>query len=270
MKKNILFVILFVVLSLSYLFRLDELLVKHFTFFSTLKSAYLEQYISISQTLKNHFEQEKIIEELKAQNLELKEYKILYNTVQTQLNTLKEFLINVEIPQTKTQIELVRVLSYVDYNDFTKVWLDKKPKNDKILGLISENYAAGIAVNYNGKSVGLLNGNQSCTYAVFIGENKSPGIVTAKENSNDLEVKFIPIWSNINEGDEVVTSGMDNIFFEGLKVGKVLEVKEEASMKMATIKPYANVLKKKYFYIYNDNSQEEISEDSQAQNQQVQ
>ncbi|MCT7557315.1 rod shape-determining protein MreC [Aliarcobacter butzleri] len=71
------------------------------------------------------------------------------------------------------------------------------------------------------------------------------------------KVKFIPIWSDINIGDEVITSGMDNIFFEGLKVGKVLEVSEQANMKVATIKPYVNALKKKYFYIYNDNYQQE-------------
>lgn len=255
--KHLLFVILFVALSLSYLFRVDELLVKHFTFFSNLKSAYIEKYIDISEFFKRHFEHEKKIKELEAQNLELKEYKILYNTVETQLNTLKDFLIHIEIPETKPQIELVKVLSYVDYNDFTRVWLDRTPKDEKILGLISENYAAGIAVNRNGKSVGLLNGNKDCTYAVFIGESKSPGIITAGKDATELEVKFIPIWSDINKGDEVVTSGMDNIFFEGLKVGRVLEVTEQASMKIATIKPYVNALKKKYFYTYIDNNQKE-------------
>ncbi|MFW3375458.1 rod shape-determining protein MreC, partial [Aliarcobacter butzleri] len=200
----------------------------------------------------------KKIKELEIQNLELKEYKILYNTVETQLNTLKEFLIHVEIPEVKPQIELVKVLSYVDFNDFTRVWLDKTPQDEKILGLISENFAAGIAVNRNGKSVGLLNGNKDCTYAVFVGESRSPGIVTtAGAGTDELKVKFIPIWSDINVGDEVITSGMDNIFFEGLKVGKVLEVSEQANMKVATIKPYVNALKKKYFYIYNDNYQQE-------------
>ncbi|MFW3375437.1 rod shape-determining protein MreC, partial [Aliarcobacter butzleri] len=216
------------------------------------------KYIEASEFFKKHLEHEKKIKELETQNLELKEYKILYNTVETQLNTLKEFLIHVEIPEVKPQIELVKVLSYVDFNDFTRVWLDKTPQDEKILGLISENFAAGIAVNRNGKSVGLLNGNKDCTYAVFVGESRSPGIVTtAGAGTDELKVKFIPIWSDINIGDEVITSGMDNIFFEGLKVGKVLEVSEQANMKVATIKPYVNALKKKYFYIYNDNFQQE-------------
>ncbi|MCR8710848.1 rod shape-determining protein MreC [Aliarcobacter butzleri] len=256
--KHLLFIFLFVALSLSYLFEVDKLLVKHFTFFSNLKSMYVEKYIEASEFFKKHLEHEKKIKELEIQNLELKEYKILYNTVETQLNTLKEFLIHVEIPEVKPQIELVKVLSYVDFNDFTRVWLDKTPQDEKILGLISENFAAGIAVNRNGKSVGLLNGNKDCTYAVFVGEGRSPGIVTtAGAGTDELKVKFIPIWSDINIGDEVITSGMDNIFFEGLKVGKVLEVSEQANMKVATIKPYVNALKKKYFYIYNDNYQQE-------------
>ncbi|MCG3720865.1 rod shape-determining protein MreC, partial [Aliarcobacter butzleri] len=129
-------------------------MVKHFTFFSNLKSMYVEKYIEASEFFKKHFADEKKIQELEAQNLELREYKILYNTVETQLNTLKEFLIHVEIPEVKPQIELVKVLSYVDFNDFTRVWLDKTPHDEKILGLISENFAAGIAVNRNGKSVG--------------------------------------------------------------------------------------------------------------------
>ena len=37
---------------------------------------------------------------------------------------------------------------------------------------------------------------------------------------------------------------MDNIFFEGLKVGRIIEVIDLPDMKIATVKPYVNVLKK--------------------------
>ena len=105
-------------------------------------------------------------------------------------------------------------------------------------------------VNKNGNAVGLLNGNKECSYAVFIGEGKAPGIITSSENQDELQIKFIPIWAQINKGDEVITSGMDNIFFEGLKVGTIIEVTNLADMKVATVKPYVNVLKKKYFHTY--------------------
>ena len=187
---------------------------------------------------------------MKVENNELKEYKILYTSTQNQLDTLKDFYTNIKNPNNKAKIEFIKVLSYINYNDFTKVWLDKKVSDDTIFGLITDNYSAGIVVNKDGYAVGLLNGNKDCSYAVFVGEEKAHGIITASENQEELQIKFIPISAQINKGDEVITSGMDNIFFEGLKVGRIIEVTTLADMKVATVKPYINVLKKKYFYSY--------------------
>ena len=253
--RKFVFAFLFILAGLSYLFKVDELLVKKFTFFNELKVSYIDKIVDFSTFFVKYFKQATTIEELKTQNDELKEYKILYSTTLNQLNTLKEFFINVEIPENHPKIEIVKVLSYINYNDFTKVWLDKKIENDSILGLITDNYAAGIVVNKNNRAVGLLNGNKECSYAVFIGEEKAPGIITSSDNQEELEIKFIPIWAEIKKGDEVITSGMDNIFFEGLKVGRVLEVTDLADMKIAKVKPYVNVLKKKYFYIYKNSNE---------------
>lgn len=248
--RKLVFIIVFILASLSYIFKVDELLVQRFTFFNNLKSSYIDKMVSIYTDVEKYFNQAQKIEKLKKDNFELEEYKILQNITQKQLDTLKEFLSFVKISEVTPQIEIVKVLSYISFNDFTKVWLDKIPSDDKILGLISENFAAGIVVNQNNKAVGLLNGNKDCSYAVFIGEDKSPGIIISKDKEDELLVKFIPIYSDIKEGDEVITSGMDNIFFEGLKVGRVLEVTEFPDMKMATVKPYINATKKKYFYTY--------------------
>ncbi len=49
-------------------------------------------------------------------------------------------------------------------------------------------------------------------------------------------MKYIPIWIEINLGDEVITSGMDNIFFKGLKVGKVVSINKMADQQEAFIK----------------------------------
>jgi len=253
--RKFIFAFLFIIAGLSYLFKIDELLVNKFTFFNDIKTSYINKVINISTTIEKYFDQVNTIEKLKLENSELKEYKILYATAQNQINALKEFLANVDIPENKAKIELVKVLSYINYNDFTKVWLDKKVEDDSISGLITDNYSAGIVVNKNGRAVGLLNGNKDCSYAVFIGEGKAPGIITASDTQDELQIKFIPIWADINKGDEVITSGMDNIFFEGLKVGRVTEVSNLADMKVATVKSYVNVLKKKYFYTYKNSAQ---------------
>lgn len=245
--RKLLFFTLFIVIGLSYLFEVDKHITSKFSFFNDLKVSYINKVISISTSIERHFNQIATIEELTNQNEQLLEYKILFNSTKEQLENLKKSLnLNIE---KKPQIEFVKVLSYISFNDFTKVWLDKKKDDDKILGLISDEYAAGIVVSENNQAVALLNGNKNCSYAVFIGEEKSPGIMTSTKNK-ELLIKFIPVWSDIQKGDEVITSGMDKIFFEGLKVGIVEEVTNLQDMKIARVKPYVNVLKKKYFYTY--------------------
>lgn len=245
--RKLLFFILFIVIGLSYLFQVDKHIANKFSFFNDLKVSYINKVISISTSIERHFNQITTIEELSNENEQLLEYKILFNSTKEQLENLKKSL-NLTIDK-KPQIEFVKVLSYISFNDFTKVWLDKKKDDDKILGLISDEYAAGIVVSENNQAVALLNGNKNCSYAVFIGEDKSPGIITSTKNK-ELLIKFIPVWSDIQKGDEVITSGMDKIFFEGLKVGIVEEVTNLQDMKIAKVKPYVNVLKKKYFYTY--------------------
>jgi len=248
--RKLLFIILFFIISLLYLFEVDKLVVKKFTFFNELKLSYINKVIGITTTIEKYFNQASTIEQLRIENNELKEYKTLYTATQKQLDTIKEFVITMNTDENRPNISLAKVLSYINFNDFTKVWLDQEKEDNSILGLITEEYAAGIVVNQNGKSVALLNGNKECSYAVFIGEDKIPGIITSSNDGKNLLIKYIPIWSDIKIGDEVITSGMDNIFFEGLKVGRIVEENTLPDMRTAVIKPYANVLKKKYFYTY--------------------
>ncbi len=248
--RKFLFIILFLIVSLLYLFDADKLIVKNFTFFNDLKLSYINKVIGISTTVEKYFNQASSIEKLRIENDELKEYKILYTATQKQLDMMKEFISTNDTNQNKPNINLAKVLSYINFDDFTKVWLDQEKEDDSILGLITEEYAAGIVVKENGKSVALLNGNKECSYAVFIGEDKVPGIVTSSKDGKNLTIQFIPIWAEIKIGDEVITSGMDNIFFEGLKVGRISEESKRPDMQTAIVKPYAKVLKKKYFYTY--------------------
>lgn len=247
--RKFFFVVLFLVVGLSYLFEVDKLVARNFTFLNDIKLSYINSVIDISTTIEKYFDQITTIEELEKENEELKNYKALYLTTQKKLDGIDKFLTTNEQHQTRTDIKQTKVLSYINFNDFTKVWLDYEKKDDTILGLITENYAAGIVVKEQGRAVALLNGNEKCSYAVFIGKTKTPGILTAKKDGSIL-IKFIPMWSELNVGDEIVTSGMDNIFVEGLKVGKVKDIQILPQMKTATVEMYANVLKKKYFYVY--------------------
>lgn len=256
--RKLIFVTFFVVAILSYIFRLDELIIKNFTFLNNFKIFYTNNILNISASFDKYFNQAKHIEELKNENKELKDYKVLYNIAKDELAIKDEFLRNLNLPRQSYDVELVKVVSYVSFNDFTKVFLAKKLQSDKILGLISDDFAAGIVVNQDDEAIGLLNGNKDCSYAVFIGESRGPGIIMALEKEEELQIKFIPITSMIKEGDEVITSGMDNIFYEGLKVGKVTEITELADMKIAKVKPYINATEKRYFYVFDSLNQDKI------------
>lgn len=246
--NKLLFLLLLIISIGLYIFNVDQSVTNKFRFVNDIKKYYNEKLISIQDSLDKYFSQVETIESLSKENDELKEFKILHIKSQNTLNDIIEKQSNLK--NENMSLKLTRVLSYVKFDDYTKVWLDLEKEDKKIEGLISNNYAAGIVINQSNQSLALLNGNEKSNYSVFIGKNKAPGIVHGKNNSNLLLIKYIPIWINIKKDDEVITSGMDDIFFKGLKVGKVVSIKKMADMQEATVIPYANVLKEKYFYIY--------------------
>lgn len=250
--NKLLFFLLFIIMSGLYIFNVDQSVSSNFKFINDIKNFYTEKLIIVEKTLTKYFFQAKTIENLELENQDLKKYRLLYAEKNLELTKIKD--IHIDLQDYKSDLKLTKVLSYVDFDDFTKVWLDVEKTDSKIEGLISENYAAGIVVNKGNQALALLNGNEKSNYAVFIGENKAPGITHGTSNSNNLLVKFIPIWINIKVGDEVITSGMDNIFFEGLKVGKVVAIKKMADMQEARIEPFINALEQNFFYIYSKKS----------------
>ncbi|MFA6191472.1 MAG: rod shape-determining protein MreC [Sulfurimonas sp.] len=151
--------------------------------------------------------------------------------------------------KTNPEVELVRTLSYEEFGDLNRVWLDVKNYDpSKIYGLTHNELVAGIVVPKNGKPLGLLNKDVKSSYAVFVGENLAPGIAHGN-NSEFLVVKFIPAWFNIKKGDEVISSGLDNIFIKGLKVGKVLSVTKSQGYQDAVIQQYYGANDPNYFHM---------------------
>jgi rod shape-determining protein MreC len=253
--NKLVFLFILLIITVVYIFKKDRLLSDNYPIINEIKALYIEKAINTEEIIQKYFQQTQTIEKLKTQNKELIEYQSLYTSTQSTLENLKAAL--PYIHESEERIELAKVLSYVELNDFTKIWLDIDKENTQIDGLIDGEFSAGIVINKSGFAQGLLNGNEKCNYAVFIGKNKAPGITHAHLNKKYITVKFIPIWMNIEIGDEVITSGMDNIFFEGLKVGKVVDIKKMADIQEATVEPYANVLNKKYFHIYSHKTKEQ-------------
>lgn len=247
MNKALFTFILFII-GLVYIFNADKPFTEKFTVVNNIKQFYVQQVIAFGNWTQKYFNQADTIESLREENHTLSQYRTLYSKANTSLKVLQNAIF--ELDNSMIELKLSNVLSYVSFDDYTKVWLDYEKKDQQILGLISNNYAAGIVKNFAGKSMALLNGNEKANYAVFVGENKAPGIVHGSHNDNLIVIKYIPIWMNIKVNDEVLTSGMDNIFFQGLKVGKVVKIKKLADMQEAYVSPYAQALKEEHFYVY--------------------
>jgi len=147
------------------------------------------------------------------------------------------------------KVELVRTISYQEFGNLNKIWLEVPDYNSsKIYGLTYKELVAGIVISKNGRALGLLNKDIKSSYAVYVGEEKAPGIAHGN-NGENLVVRFIPAWFNIKEGDEVISSGLDEIFFKGLKVGTVLSVTKSQGYQNAVIKPYYQANKPNYFHM---------------------
>lgn len=246
--NKLVFLFILLIITVVYIFKKDRLLSDNFPIINEIKAKYIEHIITTEDIISKYFKQIQTIERLKLQNEDLVKYQSLYTSTKTQNDNINNAIESVH--SISEEITLAKVLSYVNLNDFTKVWLDVKKEDHTIEGLIDGEFSAGIVVNKSGYAQALLNGNEKSNYAVFIGENKAPGITHEHQNKQYITIKFVPIWININIGDEVITSGMDDIFFEGLKVGTVVDIKKMADIQEATVLPYSQVLEKKYFHIY--------------------
>ncbi|WP_200763729.1 rod shape-determining protein MreC [Nitrosophilus alvini] len=245
MNKKVLFSLLFLLLFIGSV-KLSDALQSRLLFFTNfLKSTYLDISGYFENLIFEHIKQQETIQKLYNENLKLKETHLKYPAYKNELFALKNECNASASFDFETKV--VRVLSYAKFGDFMRLWIDfEEFEPEKIYGITKNGYAAGIVVSKNGKPLALLNGDPKCSYAVEIGEVKAPGIATGK-NEREMEVKFIPMWKEIKVGDEVITSGLDMIFFHGIKVGKVARIKKSGSYKTALVRTYADILSPRYF-----------------------
>ena len=152
-----------------------------------------------------------------------------------------------------SNISITETISYVKLNSFSQIILTKPEglEEDKLYGLIQGRVVGGTARVHNNQLYGYLTSDDKCRFSVFIGENKAPGIALGREK-NEMIVKFIPKWHKLKEGDKVVTSGLDSIFFADIPVGLVTKIEVRSSYTVAHIKTYSDIFHPKTFFLIND------------------
>ncbi|MCK9373578.1 MAG: rod shape-determining protein MreC [Sulfuricurvum sp.] len=212
-----------------------------------LKSSYLNGTESIRNTVEEHFNQRSQIIELRNKTRYYeKELLSLHQIADEYHNLLRE---ENSTLTTRPRIDLVRALSYVRFGDPHKLWIEMERFDPKrVYGLLYRGYTAGIVVAKENRPMALLNGDIKSSYAVNVGSSMAPGIVRGN-NTRRLIVEFIPTWIPISVGDEVLTSGLDQIFLSGLKVGKVISISRAQGYQSAVIEPYFYGKNPTYFHL---------------------
>ncbi len=151
--------------------------------------------------------------------------------------------------KTNPKVQLVRTISYEKFGDLNRLWMDIPDYNaSKIYGLTYKELVAGIVISKNNKPLALLNSDIKSAYSVYVGKAKAPGIAHGN-NAKNIIINFIPAWFNIKLGDEVITSGLDNIFFKGLKVGKIISVTKSQGYQNAVVEQYYKANEPNYFHM---------------------
>lgn len=240
--KFFIFIAFFVILSLQY-----SNIARGYVGDAT--NSIIEVYLGVTkyikETITEHFDQKDEIQRLRAQNSKLERSSLLARTYASKLNHL---LRANKKEQFSPKTELVKSISYEGISNYNRVWIDMNDFNkSKIYGLIYKGSTAGIVVAKNDRALGLLQGDDKCIFSVSVGKHGFPGVAMGK--GEFINVRYIPLWMEPKKGDKVVTSGLDNIFVEGVLVGEVVDVRKEESYQTAIVKPNVKVDTPSFFYV---------------------
>lgn len=212
-----------------------------------IKTSYHNITTSIDNTIQKHIFQAEKIEELKHKLHKFENNHLVMQELASEINDL--YSENNSSFKTDPKVVLVRVISYQKFGNFNRLWLDVPEYNSsKIYGLAYQELVAGIVISHNDKPLALMSRDIKSTYSVQIGNLNAPGIAHGN-NEENIVVKFIPAWFDIKIGDEVSTSGLDNIFIKGLKVGKVLSITSSQGYQNAIIELYYKAEEPNYFHM---------------------
>jgi len=246
-KGLVSFLTLLLALFLSAIYYSNTIQTPFISSLNYIKSTYRNALEYADETIYLHTSQTQHIKELEEKLQQYENNHLVMQQLASEINDL--FQENSSVLRTNPSVELTRTISYQKFGNLNRIWLEINDYNtSKIYGLAYKELVAGIVVSENEKPLGLLNRDAMSTYAVIIGPNSAPGIAQGT-NKENIIVKFIPSWIAINPGDEVRTSGLDKLFFKGLKVGRVLSSTKSQGYQSAIVEPYYKANNPNYFYI---------------------
>ncbi|OPX27655.1 MAG: hypothetical protein B1H07_00360 [Campylobacteraceae bacterium 4484_166] len=244
------FLFVFFLITIAFIFSNKKVVVTKLEGLNYIVLKFYDEKISLLNQIKQrHTDQANTIKIFQENDYKYEKNLISYASLESKYNNIKAF-VNTDKPDTNN-IKIAKVLSLKNLYKYSRYWLSYEKDDDSIDGLITNNFAAGIVKYQDGRPLALLNHDEKANYGVFVGPNKALGITQGMGYNDNIVVKFIPVWSKINIGDEVITNGLDDIFFEGLKVGVVTKILDNNINHLEVeVKTYAPTLVQKYYYVY--------------------
>ena len=191
------------------------------------------------------FSYEEIIaenENLKKENMELKIQKERNQKILEENERLLKLLEMKENSIYKGNLKFARV-SFSDINNLNnKIFIDLGAEDEIKIDMITVygDYLVGkiVAVHNNYSEVELITNPNSIISAKTMRDIL--GIARGSDEEDGL-LYFQPsiVEDNLKEGDEIITSGISDIYPEGIKIGKIEEIdeKENYGYKRVTLKP---------------------------------
>jgi len=217
-----------------------------------IKVFYVELINDIEKFKTEHFFQEESINRLQDENRRLKKYLIEQTNYLNQIDKLFDIIPSLERLPHQSIIP-IQPIGYSRLNSYSTILLNRPQslQEDQVYGLMQNSFVVGTAQLRNGILYGHLLSSPDCRFSVYIGAKKAPGVAIGSKNGH-LTIEYIPKWSKIAVGDTVETSGVDQIFFANVPVGKVKSIKVKSSYKTAVVEAYADYLHIDYLFLIHD------------------
>lgn len=252
MNKKVL-ISLFLLFYIGYYFHFDEYIQDKIVQITKSISSYIiSNFDFINNNINNYLKEVSYVKKLEEENNRNKQYRIKYNILKKEIDEYNSSILSYD---TNLSLQKVSILSYKNFNDYSKAILNFNILNHKIYALLTyDGFSAGIVTKENKQSIAYFNNNSRANYTVFIGKNNIPGITSGTDFNGKLIIKYVPLWRDVKIGDKIITSGLDNIFPIGIKVGIVIGIYKDNMMQEIISEPYFSSIKQRYFYLYDSNN----------------
>ena len=197
-----------------------------------------KNYVSLGETNKENESLTSEVQRLQSQILLLQETALQNNRLQ-QLLELKS--------ASETPLTAARVVGRDATNWYKTIMLNKgEQKGLQVgMGVLSPAGVVGkiIRTTLFSSQVLLVSDHRS-VIAALVHNTRDEGLVEGAEASM-LRMKYLPILSDVKEGEVVLTSGLAGIFPKGLVIGHISEVQKKKNdlFQVAYIKPAVDLAK---------------------------